>query len=330
MGQWLPMSSICPNGHHNEGPATFCGVCGATVEPGVTPPPGAPAEPTIEVPVAPPPVDDSVMPSTGQATPAATDGPWIASHRVPPEGLDVRSEPAPHLPAVTRLPAGTQLQVQEWKGAWARVTIPSGWGGWVDGRRLVDINAPMPAQPPQQQQPWAQLGYGAATPHPGHAAAPAGGWAAPAADRGTQLSTGPVVTVIGAAAALISTFLPWLGWGVGAIKAYDVPFTYLWSTNPQQSGFSIGLVAAILSGVVLLVVGLMATGGVPASAATLVSFGGGLYLALTLAFVFQTIRRGLDFNIPFGDIVTDFFGIGAWVALGGAIVITVGARIRPR
>ena len=122
----------------------------------------------------------------------------------------------------------------------------------------------------------------------------------------------------------------WFGSGALGVKPFDIPFSYLWSTTPQPSGFSIGLATVILGGLILAVAALMAAGGLPAGTATLVSFAGGIYLAVVLAFSFQTIRTGLDAGIAFGDIATDVLGIGAWVAFGGAIVITIGSRLRPR
>ena len=141
---------------------------------------------------------------------------------------------------------------------------------------------------------------------------------------------GPAVALIGAGAAIGSTFLPWLGWGPTGLNGYDIPFAYLWSQNPQPSDFTIGLGVAISAGVVMAVAGLMAAGGLPPAAAGAVSLAGGIYAMITFAFGFQTIRSGLDFGIPFADIITDVFGLGIWVALGAAVMIGIGARLRPR
>jgi len=313
---------LCPDGHLNESDSRFCSVCGAAlagnggdsstaaptqVDPG-PPTSETTAEQHIVVPPAPPP---------SEPTP-----PWVASHQVPADGIDVRAEPAPHLPVLTRLPPGSRLLVEEWREAWARVTIPSGWGGWVDGRRLLDVNAPTTATSPgpSQGQP---AGYAAPIQQPARAAPPVAG-----AGTHSVVGPGPIMVLIGAGAALGSIFLPWLGWGTGGIKAFDIPFSYLWTQNPQQSGFSIGLVAAIAAGVILLVAGLLISGGLSQrGAATLISLGGGIFAAVVFAFLLQTIRQGLEF-VPFGDIMTNFLGLGAWFALGGAVLIGIGARLR--
>jgi len=308
---------ICPQGHVSAAESRFCTVCGTALVGGGGASSGSdPAQGVAEPPHASETAAEqhTEAPAPPSAAPSQESAPaWVAGHQAPADGIDVRAEPAPQFPVLTRLPSGNRLQVEEWRGAWARVTIPSGWGGWVDGRRLLDLNAP------------------AAAPIPGPWQGQPAGYAAPqVAGAGTRspVGPGPIMVLIGAGAALGSIFLPWLGWGAGGIKAFDIPFTYLWAQNPQQSGFSIGLVAAIAAGVILLVAGLLAFGGLPERrAATLISLGGGIFAAVVFAFLLQTIRQGLDF-VPLGDIMTDFLGLGAWFALGGAVLVGVGARLR--
>ena len=58
--------------------------------------------------------------------------------RVPATGLKARNEPDPTASVATELSSGTEVLVLERRGAWARVSVESGWSGWVDDRRLLD------------------------------------------------------------------------------------------------------------------------------------------------------------------------------------------------
>ena len=66
-------------------------------------------------------------------------GPPLWEPRLAPDGgLPVRSDAAASAPTVADLAPGTQLLVLERRGGWARVSVESGWSGWVDDSVLVD------------------------------------------------------------------------------------------------------------------------------------------------------------------------------------------------
>jgi len=64
---------------------------------------------------------------------------WRATHRVPPSGLSVWETPNAAAQPFGSLAAGFEVELVERAGAWARVTRPGGWSGWVDGRLLSSI-----------------------------------------------------------------------------------------------------------------------------------------------------------------------------------------------
>lgn len=78
----------------------------------------------------------------GPADPSAPPPPpapplFQPTHVVPGGGLSAWSTPDPSAAPLASLRAGTELRVEEERGAWARVTAWDDWSGWVDGRRLV-------------------------------------------------------------------------------------------------------------------------------------------------------------------------------------------------
>lgn len=175
------------------------------------------------------------------------------------------------------------------------------------------------APPPSTQQPTyvQQSGYPASR----------AGYPAPGPAQGTP-SPAVLVALAGGVAGLVAVFLPWIGSGSMAPKAFDIPLAYLWSTNAAPSDLSIGLVAVIAAGTVLGVLLLKLLGAMPASAARLAtSLGGGALSVVVIAFLLQTIRQMMDFGVSFGDIIADFVGLGAWLALAGVVLIGVGSRI---
>lgn len=64
-----------------------------------------------------------------------------ATHVVPQGGIPAWNEPDGSQPVAANLHTGTELEVVERRGDWARVTASNGWVGWVDSRRLVDRGA---------------------------------------------------------------------------------------------------------------------------------------------------------------------------------------------
>lgn len=114
--------------------ALFCVSCGADLEdaagaeaPSAAPPPLATPSPW---PVA-----------TAEEDLASEEDPgpplWEA-RRAPAAGLRARTEPDAAAPVVTELAPNTQLLVLDQSDHWARVSVESGWSGWVDARSLVD------------------------------------------------------------------------------------------------------------------------------------------------------------------------------------------------
>jgi SH3-like domain-containing protein len=90
---------------------------------------------------------------------------WSATHTIPDGGLPARAKPDPSLDPLLRIKSDTGVRMVEEEGAWARVTIESGWEAWVDGRRLVPIAGAAPAVSSPAQAP-------EAAPEPAPAPAP--------------------------------------------------------------------------------------------------------------------------------------------------------------
>ncbi|MBI4261725.1 MAG: PrsW family intramembrane metalloprotease [Actinobacteria bacterium] len=81
----------------------------------------------------------TAMPAAAPAAapPPPAGGPaWVATHRVPPEGLPAWATPDPST-APTALAGGLDLALVDRRGDWALVRASNGWTGWVDARRLV-------------------------------------------------------------------------------------------------------------------------------------------------------------------------------------------------
>ena len=66
---------------------------------------------------------------------------WSPTHLVPAGGLVAWGNPDPSLQPVAVLPERVELAVETSHGDWARVRAQNGWVGWVDGRRLIAIQA---------------------------------------------------------------------------------------------------------------------------------------------------------------------------------------------
>jgi len=71
-----------------------------------------------------------------------TDGGRLAGDLPGPAGgLPAWATPDPSQAPVAQLAERVQLRVEETLGAWSRVSAENGWGGWVDGRRLIGLAA---------------------------------------------------------------------------------------------------------------------------------------------------------------------------------------------
>jgi hypothetical protein len=93
------------------------------------------------------------------------------THVVPISGLDARPTPDAVLPPSSRLDAGLDVEVEDWRDdGWAHVVCSNGWDTWVDGRLLEPLQSaptapaaparpapppptPVPAAPPQPIPP---------------------------------------------------------------------------------------------------------------------------------------------------------------------------------
>ena len=89
-----------------------------------------------------------VDPSTPQEIDERTAEPWDTStaaspiyrctHTVPAPGLPAWSTPDPSATPAAQLNPGLDVMVAEQHAnGWTRIICSNGWGGWVDGRRLI-------------------------------------------------------------------------------------------------------------------------------------------------------------------------------------------------
>jgi len=62
---------------------------------------------------------------------------WRPTHVVPMDGVPAWAGPDATRDPETVLSGGVQVQLVERRGNWARVRLPDGYEGWVDGRRLA-------------------------------------------------------------------------------------------------------------------------------------------------------------------------------------------------
>lgn len=69
------------------------------------------------------------------------------THVVPQGGVPAWNEPDGSQSPAANLAAGTELEIDEQQGQWAKVEGANGWTGWVDGGRLVARSSVPPAAP---------------------------------------------------------------------------------------------------------------------------------------------------------------------------------------
>jgi hypothetical protein len=224
---------------------------------------------------------------------------FTPTHVIPAGGLPAWSSPDPSQPVVATIEARVEVVVREERGAWAEVLCNNGWSAWVDGRRLVPVNA---AAPP--------LG-----PPPAGQAAPAAVAGAPtastpfdfSAENLQRLATPPMV---GALVLIIGTLLPWGRQGLSG-SAFDVPITFLVDYKTTGSGgFKLGLV--------LLALGV--AGAFITTRADLqryrVGVGGAAAAAIVIYLIqLQRIASQVDISI------TKFVGFGVIITLAGAVAL---------
>ena len=222
--------------------------------------------------------------ATDSGTAAEPDGRWAPTHRVPQAGMRAWAAPDPSQQPVARLEANVELVMADRRGDWAKVVGSNGWTGWVDARRLLE---------------------------PGAAAASGG---SSVAVGGIELRPLPLV---GAAALLLSAFLPWVG-GFTSVNSLDISLSFLWDLNAAGSPYLGWVIIAIA----VIALALSAT---KAPNQQLLVVMGVLAVAITGAFLVQMYRGITDSGGDFGD-VFDFLGIASWVSLGAGVLLIAGAN----
>ena len=209
---------------------------------------------------------------------------WTPTHRVPSTGMRAWAEPDPSQQPVTRLEPGVELVVTEQRGDWARVVGSNDWTGWIDARRLQEIGATAPAT-----SSTVKLG-------------------------GIELRPLPL---IGAAALLLSAFLPWVS-GFTSVNSLDVALSFLWDLNAAGSPYLGWIIIAVA--VIALALAVMKNPN-----PLLLRLMGILAVAITGAFLFQMYRGISDSGGTLGD-VFEFLGIAPWVSLGAGVVLIAGSK----
>jgi hypothetical protein len=166
----------------------------------------------------------------------------------------------------------------------------------------------------------------AATPPPAPTAPPAA--AAPAAapattgGSGLPIGAGQIVAIVGAIAVAVSIVLNWIDISVGSRSlsgsATDVPVQFLFDKNTSAEDPS--LLVLLIPAALLLVLGAVIPKG------KVFGILGGL-LAIVVPVLYSVqVQRGLDDDLNNLDIsLTDFIGIGVYVALAGGVVGLLGA-----
>ncbi len=211
---------------------------------------------------------------------------WTPTHRVPSTGMRAWAEPDPSQQPVTRLEPGVELVVTEQQGDWARVVGSNDWTGWIDARRLQEIGATAPAS-----SSTVKLG-------------------------GIELRPLPL---IGAAALLLSAFLPWVS--VFSFNSLEVPVAFLWDRETLLAPDAPYLGWVIIGiAVIALALAVMKNPNPP-----LLSLMGILAVAITGAFLVQMTIATTDSGGALGD-VFEFLGIAPWVSLGAGVVLIAGSK----
>lgn len=217
---------------------------------------------------------------------------WQATQQVPSGGMPAWASPDPSAAPITELSARVQLRIEETRGAWARVSAENGWSGWVDARRL------------------APLGRGG-----GGGAMALGG-----------LALRPL-PLLGGIALVVAMFLDWVKalFGTAGANSWDVGLPILWSINNPGDQPRIGLI------LVFLAVGGLAAGIIPRMGRGISAVVGVLTALVGSLYIIQVIRLFSEqLNASAGDTLANAIGIGPWIALGGGLLLLVGALIPER
>lgn len=210
---------------------------------------------------------------------------YVATHRVPPTGLQAWATPDASQPAAADLAPNLDVQLVRWWGEWAEIRCSNGWTAWVGGRQLV----PTAAAGPGLAQVQARL-------------------------RNLPAGVTPLIAG-GAALVVLGTFLPWLSasaFGVSVnASSWDVPFLYLVTGENTLSGLDIGLVL-VLVGIAVVAVPLVTKRPLDAG---LVVGAAGLVIATAVMFFLRV--SVIDDTAGAG------VGFGPFVSAGGGVLLAV-------
>ncbi len=226
-------------------------------------------------------------------TDAGADQPWAPTHAVPAEGMNAWAEPDPSQSPTAALQPRVELRVDEMRGAWAHVTGSNGWTGWVDGRRLLELDG----------------GGGAVA--AGSTPASAGFGVVQAGGLSIRL-----LPLLGGIALLLSALLPWESFGQGFdVKPFDLPLAVLWGEgSPSQPELGLALV--------IIGVAAIGLGFLPKVPRRAIVVAGLLGAACAVLFFIQ-LGRAADWKI--GDMF-DILAAGFWIAFVGGVLTSIGGR----
>lgn len=229
--------------------------------------------------------------------------PFRATHVVPATGMRTWAEPGDALPGPS-LDPGLHVQLVRMWGDWAHIGCDNGWTAWVDARHLVPAGAPA----------------GAARSAPSTSSRNA-----PSAPQGQRFVTPSKATwpvSAGAAAVALGAFLPWfdLGAGLPTQSAFDGALKYLVDYENPGTGLRIGLALLLIAGGAFVARHMR---GWEKAVRPLAAAG----VAICAVFVVQT-QRLLGAAEDVGGVapgVLDVVGVGVWISLAGAALLTWGA-----
>jgi len=274
--------------------AAAAGVAAVTEEaPATDPEPEAPAtEPEVEA------VEDTT--ETVVIDPTPQTAPWAPTHTVPGGGMSAWTEPDPALAPVATLAERVELQIDEQRGAWARVTGSNGWTGWVDARKLRTLP-----------------GAAAATAGmPATAAVAAAGTAGGGVLGGMSIKP---LALLGGLMMVIGSFLGWVIAQFGnMVNSWDVGSGWLWRGSLAQP--RLGLVLTVLG---IVAIGLAFMPRIQQAALAAVGLIAVIVTALFAYQVVDVLASGQWEVLWDGGI-----GIGWWIAFLGSILVAIPVKLR--
>ncbi len=260
--------------------------------PATDPEPEAPAtQPEVEA------VEDTTETVVIDPTPHAA--PWAPSHTVPGGGMSAWAEPDPALAPVATLAERVELQVDEQRGAWAKVTGSNGWTGWVDARKLRALPAAAAASP----------GIPATAAVAAAGAGTAGGGTLGGLSIRPLALTGGLMMIIGALLKWVTAPYEVNGWDVGT--------GWLWRGSLAQP--RLGLVLTVLG------VGAIVLAFMPKIQQAALTAVGLIAVIVTALFAFQVVEvlaTGQWKVLWDGGI-----GVGWWIAFLGSVLVAIPVKL---